>query len=118
MRPCLLASGGGMADRCIRFWNTITNTNTALRCVDTGSQVCNLVWSKNVNELVSTHGYSRYSPNQIIVWRYPTMSKLATLTGHTQRVLYLAGAYTPRLLPAQLEPCLTHKHTLHPLNTN
>jgi len=50
-------------------------------------QVCNLVWSKNVNELVSTHGYSQ---NQIIVWRYPTMSKLATLTGHTYRVLYLA----------------------------
>ncbi|KAK1297528.1 Protein FIZZY-RELATED 2 [Acorus calamus] len=51
------------------------------------AEVCNLVWSKNVNELVSTHGYSQ---NQIIVWRYPTMSKLATLTGHTYRVLYLA----------------------------
>eukprot|EP00242_Pyramimonas_sp_CCMP2087_P010993 CAMPEP_0198206072 /NCGR_PEP_ID=MMETSP1445-20131203/9597_1 /TAXON_ID=36898 /ORGANISM="Pyramimonas sp., Strain CCMP2087" /LENGTH=239 /DNA_ID=CAMNT_0043878611 /DNA_START=25 /DNA_END=745 /DNA_ORIENTATION=- len=81
----LLASGGGTADRCIRFWNTATST--ALNCVDTGSQVCNLAWSKNVNELVSTHGYSQ---NQIIVWRYPTMSKLATLTGHSLRVLYLA----------------------------
>ncbi|KAG6550819.1 hypothetical protein Mapa_007615 [Marchantia paleacea] len=81
----LLASGGGTADRCIRFWNTATST--ALNCYDTGSQVCNLVWSKNVNELVSTHGYSQ---NQIIVWRYPAMSKLATLTGHTMRVLYLA----------------------------
>ena len=81
----LLASGGGTADRCIRFWNT--TTNTPLQCIDTGSQVCNLVWSKNVNEIVSTHGYSQ---NQIVVWRYPTMSKLATLTGHTMRVLYLA----------------------------
>ena len=81
----LLASGGGTADRCIRFWNTATNT--PLQCVDTGSQVCNLAWSKNVNEIVSTHGYSQ---NQIVVWRYPTMSKLATLTGHTLRVLYLA----------------------------
>lgn len=81
----LLASGGGTADRCIRFWNTTTNSH--LSCMDTGSQVCNLVWSKNVNELVSTHGYSQ---NQIIVWKYPTMSKLATLTGHTYRVLYLA----------------------------
>ncbi|KAL3498748.1 hypothetical protein ACH5RR_041480 [Cinchona calisaya] len=81
----LLASGGGTADRRIRFWNTTTNSH--LSCMDTGSQVCNLVWSKNVNELVSTHGYSQ---NQIIVWRYPTMSKLATLTGHTYRVLYLA----------------------------
>ncbi|XP_021735944.1 protein FIZZY-RELATED 2-like [Chenopodium quinoa] len=81
----LLASGGGTADRCIRFWNTTTNSQ--LGCMDTGSQVCNLVWSKNVNELVSTHGYSQ---NQIVVWRYPSMSKLATLTGHTYRVLYLA----------------------------
>ncbi|GAB4856952.1 Fizzy- protein [Ancistrocladus abbreviatus] len=81
----LLASGGGTADRCIRFWNTTTNSH--LGCMDTGSQVCNLAWSKNVNELVSTHGYSQ---NQIIVWRYPSMSKLATLTGHTFRVLYLA----------------------------
>ncbi|GMF39623.1 unnamed protein product [Phytophthora fragariaefolia] len=81
----LLASGGGTADRCIRFWNT--QSLTALPFVDTGSQVCNLMWSKNANEVVSTHGYSL---NQIIVWKYPTMTKLATLTGHTFRVLYLA----------------------------
>lgn len=81
----LLCSGGGTADRHIRFWNT--STGAALHHVDTGSQVCNLSWSKNINELVSTHGYSQ---NQIIVWRYPTMQKLATLTGHTMRVLYLA----------------------------
>lgn len=51
------------------------------------SQVCNLAWSKNVNELVSAHGYSQ---NQIVVWKYPNMAKLATLTGHSYRVLYLA----------------------------
>lgn len=45
------------------------------------------MWSSSVNEIVSTHGYSL---NQIIVWRYPGMHKLATLTGHTYRVLYLA----------------------------
>ncbi|WOK93771.1 protein FIZZY-RELATED 3 [Canna indica] len=81
----LLASGGGTADRCIRFWNTFNGN--MINCVDTGSQVCNLAWSKNVNELVSTHGYSQ---NQIMVWKYPSLSKVATLTGHTLRVLYLA----------------------------
>ncbi|KAK6234245.1 hypothetical protein QUC31_006651 [Theobroma cacao] len=81
----LLASGGGTADRCIRFWNT-TNGHQ-LNSIDTGSQVCNLSWSKNVNELVSTHGYSQ---NQIMVWKYPSMAKVATLTGHSLRVLYLA----------------------------
>ncbi|KFK25616.1 hypothetical protein AALP_AA8G137800 [Arabis alpina] len=81
----LLASGGGTADRCIRFWNT-TNGHQ-LNHIDTGSQVCNLAWSKNVNEIVSTHGYSQ---NQIMVWKYPSMAKVATLTGHSMRVLYLA----------------------------
>jgi len=82
--PGLLASGGGTACRHIRFWNT--SNFTPLTAIDTGSQVCNLVWSKTVNELASTHGYSQ---NQIVVWRYPCMSKVATLTGHTMRVLYL-----------------------------
>ncbi|UJR23966.1 hypothetical protein I4U23_026933 [Adineta vaga] len=81
----LLASGGGTADRYIRFWNTLTAQS--LQCIDTGSQVCNLAWSKHSNELVSTHGYSQ---NQIVVWKYPSMLQLARLTGHTFRVLYLA----------------------------
>jgi len=33
----LLASGGGTADRCIKFWNTLTQQ--PLQSVDTGSQV-------------------------------------------------------------------------------
>ena len=45
------------------------------------------MFSKNVNELVSTHGYS---DNAIVVWKYPSMRKLSTLTGHNLRVLYLA----------------------------
>jgi len=49
--------------------------------------VCNLAWSKNSNELVSTHGYSQ---NQIIIWKYPSMQQVVSLTGHTYRVLYLA----------------------------
>ena len=136
----LLASGGGTADRTIKFWNTLLSphgpsaaaaaaaaANTAstttpsaaaamatasslsstvgisspellapppasappnlLSSLDTGSQVCNLAWSRNSNELVSTHGYSQ---NQIIVWKYPSMQQVVSLTGHTFRVLYLA----------------------------
>ncbi|KAL0262581.1 substrate-specific activator of APC-dependent proteolysis [Diplodia seriata] len=110
----LLASGGGTADRTIKFWNTQisphgassaaiaasayqhsnpaspTNTTTPANLIsslDTGSQVCNLAWSRNSNEIVSTHGYSQ---NQIIVWKYPSMQQVVSLTGHTYRVLYLA----------------------------
>lgn len=81
----ILASGGGTADRTIRYWNM--HTLTQQDCIDTGSQVCNLMFSKTSNEIVSTHGYSL---NQIIVWKYPSLKKVATLTGHTSRVLYLS----------------------------
>lgn len=85
----ILASGGGTADMKIRFWNTLTGSMTSE--IDTGSQVCNLMWSKTSNELVSTHGYSGGKiQNQIQVWKYPAMTQVATLTGHTMRVLYLA----------------------------
>lgn len=83
----LLASGGGTADRRIRFWNTLTLRS--IQSVDTASQVCNLAWSKHSNELVSTHGYSQ---NQILIWKYPSLHKIAKLTGHTLRVLYLASS--------------------------
>lgn len=81
----LLASGGGTADRTIKFWNT--STGSMIKEVDTGSQVCNLAWSKNSDEIISTHGYSQ---NQIVIWKYPRMEQVVSLTGHTFRVLYLA----------------------------
>lgn len=81
----ILASGGGTADKTIKVWNTLTGHR--VNNVETGSQVCNLIWLKNSNELVLTHGYSR---NQIIVWKYPSMQQIAHLTGHTYRVLYLS----------------------------
>lgn len=81
----LLASGGGTADRRIIFHDTLRGTT--INEIDTGSQVCNLAWSKNSNEIVSTHGYSQ---NQIVVWKYPSMTQVVSLTGHTYRVLYLA----------------------------
>lgn len=64
----VLASGGGSADRTIKFWNTLDGT--MLDSIDTGSQVCNLMFSKTTKELVSTHGYSN---NEIIVWKYPSL---------------------------------------------
>lgn len=37
---------------------------------------------------VSTHGYSQ---NQILVWKYPSLTQVAKLTGHSYRVLYLVS---------------------------
>ena len=47
-------------------------------------QVSSLVWNSQYRELLSGHGYAH---NQLTVWSYPTMSKVADLKGHTARVL-------------------------------
>jgi len=80
-----LATGGGTADRMIRFWDT--DKGICRNSIDTGSQVCSLVWSPHEKELVSSHGYAQ---NQLCLWSYPTLAKKAELTGHSSRVLHLA----------------------------
>ncbi|KAL8471071.1 hypothetical protein ACS0TY_033588 [Phlomoides rotata] len=81
----LLASGGGSGDGCIKFWNT--HTGACLNSVNTWSQVCALLWDKNERELLSSHGSTH---NQLILWKYPSMVKIAELTGHTSRVLFMS----------------------------
>lgn len=84
-QPSLLASGGGTADRHIRFWNC--NTGLSPTAIDTKSQVCGILWSTTYKELISGHGFAN---NQLIIWKYPSLTKVAELTGHTARVLQLA----------------------------
>jgi cell division cycle protein 20 (cofactor of APC complex) len=80
----LLASGGGTADRCIKFWNAATGS--LVNSIDTGSQVCALQWSPFEKEILSSHGYA---DNQLSLWKYPTMAKVKDLKGHTARVLHM-----------------------------
>ncbi|EJD40347.1 putative subunit of the anaphase promoting complex [Auricularia subglabra TFB-10046 SS5] len=87
--PNILATGGGTQDKYLRFWNM--QRGRIQEQYDTGSQVCALLWSKSTNELVSSHGFSATAAqNQILVFRYPKLSMVASLQGHTSRVLYLA----------------------------
>eukprot|EP01039_Chlorochromonas_danica_P008878 gene8876-9791_t len=81
----LLASGGGTADRCIKFWNA--SSGTLLNSIDTGSQVCALQWSPFEKELLSSHGYAE---NQLCLWKYPSMVRVKELKAHTSRVLHMA----------------------------
>jgi cell division cycle protein 20 (cofactor of APC complex) len=81
----LLASGGGTADRCIKFWNA--QSGALLNSIDTGSQVCALQWSPFQRELLSSHGYAE---NLLCLWKYPTMAKIKELKGHSARALHMA----------------------------
>ncbi|KAL6931165.1 uncharacterized protein HGUI_01345 [Hanseniaspora guilliermondii] len=81
----VLATGGGSADKCLKIWNI--NNSTKIKEVDTGSQICNIIWSKLTNEIVTSHGFSRF---HLTCWDYETLSPIAILKGHTFRVLHLA----------------------------
>ena len=79
----VLATGGGTADHHIRFWNA--NTGACISSVDARSQVSSLLFNREHRELVSGHGQ-----NQLTLWKYPSLTRAAELTGHTQRVLNMA----------------------------
>lgn len=45
----VLATGGGTADRCIKIWNAVSGHETLN--IETNSQVCSIIFSKNYDEL-------------------------------------------------------------------
>jgi cell division cycle 20, cofactor of APC complex len=65
----LLASGGGSADRCMKFWNT--QTGSLVNSIETPAQVCALKWNPHAKEILSSHGYGSDS---LCLWKYPSMA--------------------------------------------
>lgn len=81
----ILASGGGTADRTVKIWNC--DTGAKLGEMDTGSQVCGILWSQHYpTEILTSHGYSY---NQLCLWNVNTLEKLKEFRGHSARVLYM-----------------------------
>ncbi|TWW73293.1 Cell division cycle protein 20 -like protein p55CDC [Takifugu flavidus] len=80
-QPNILASGGGTSDRHIRVWNV--NSGSCISSLDTQSQVSSLVFAPNYKELVSAHGYAH---NNVVIWKYPSLTKVVELHGHDDRV--------------------------------
>ena len=89
----LLASGGGAHDKTIKFWNI--NTLSLIDSVDTNSQVSNVKFNKNSNEIISTHGFS---DNLAVIWNYPNLEVIGTLEGHRERVNYLACSHDDNVI--------------------
>jgi WD40 repeat protein len=76
-------TGGGSEDRTIKIWNT--SKDELVNSIDTRSQVCSLMWTKN-KEIISTHGNEM---NGINIWDYKTSKLLASIkSAHEKRVLY------------------------------
>ncbi|KAJ3440430.1 cell division cycle 20 cdc20 fizzy -related [Anaeramoeba flamelloides] len=81
-----LLSGGGSRDQTIKSWSI--RSMSCKKTVSTGSQVTNIHFSKNSNEILTTHGFSL---NQINLWKYPSFKKITSIpSGHTTRILFFA----------------------------
>ncbi len=81
----IIATGGGNKDKSIKLYNV--DNNIMVNNINTGSQVCCLLWNKREKELISSHGFNK---NQICIWNYPKMKKIIELKGHMKRVNYMA----------------------------
>lgn len=75
---------GGTADGKINIWNN--HNGNLMNSHDCKSQISCLLWSKQYKELISSHGYLQ---NQLTIWKFPEMSKVCDLTGHSNRVLMM-----------------------------
>ena len=89
----VLATGGGSKDKTIKICSC--DCNKLIRNINTGSQVCALVWNEKEKEIISSHGYNK---NQIIIWNYEKNKKICELKGHMNRVLYLAKSPDERFI--------------------
>ena len=81
----IIVTGGGTADKKIKMWNTVTGET--IKSIDTGSQVCNLFWSAEYNEIFATHGFSQ---NHLSLWKGTDLTPVASFHTHKQRVLYMS----------------------------
>ncbi|KAK3813440.1 MAG: WD40-repeat-containing domain protein [Benniella sp.] len=81
----LLATGGGTQDKQIHFWNSTTGAR--IHTLNTPSQVTSIVFSTEYREFMSSHGHP---DNNITVYGYPSLTKVANIIAHDSRILHTA----------------------------
>lgn len=81
----LVATGGGQGCGHMKFWNV--HMGVCVNTVNTGSQVCSLVWNKWERTILSAHGWLR--EDDLNLWSYPSLLRLASMRGHSERVLHM-----------------------------
>ncbi|KZL78287.1 WD domain-containing protein [Colletotrichum tofieldiae] len=75
----LIATGGGLGDKCIHFFHT--GTSTPLATIVVGAQITSLIWSTTKREIAATFGYSHgYAqtehPYRIVVFSWPSCQQV------------------------------------------
>lgn len=83
LKANFLYTGGGSNDRCLKLWNL--NSKIVEHTVYTGSQICEVIFFPDLNEVITAHGFSS---NNIGVWSGNQLEKIAELSGHSKRVLH------------------------------
>lgn len=79
----LLASGGGTGDSSIRVTSLRDQGKNSL-VLKTQSQICSLLWDKQCNRLLTSHGFSKY---QLCLWNLEREKLVMEYYGHTNRIL-------------------------------
>ena len=81
--PEMIITGGGLSDRSMKIWNV--NNGKIEKQVKVGAQICNIFWTKDTNEIISTQGFDY---NNIIFWNESEMKMTGSIRSHHARILY------------------------------
>jgi WD40 repeat protein len=80
-----IATGGGTQDRRIRIWDT--DTGDVIVETNTGSQICNVFWMREYNEILTTEGFQNCT---MTFWSETDLKAVGAIREHQDRVLYCA----------------------------
>ncbi|KAJ3481899.1 hypothetical protein NLI96_g7352 [Meripilus lineatus] len=87
-QPSLLASGGGISDGSVIFWDATTGEKRHSFRLGQSTQVTSIQWSPNGKDFMATLGYDG---NGMVLFRYPTMEPILDCKhSHDNRVLWSA----------------------------
>lgn len=76
--PSLLATGGGLNDRCIHFFHI--TTGACLATINVHAQVTSLIWSTTRREIAATFGFAQPDhPFRIAVFSWPSCEQVSAI---------------------------------------
>ncbi|EPE09298.1 wd domain-containing protein [Ophiostoma piceae UAMH 11346] len=91
----LVATGGGLTDRCIHFFHT--TSGSALATIFVSAQVTGLIWSTTRREIAATFGHGSSSHNtRVAVYTWPECKQVASATWPDRRRALSSIACVPK----------------------